>query len=125
MAARYRRSTEKEEGAVGSWEWAVGLNKYMTDIKHLRNLGPKSAEWLIAAGIETIADLRRLGAVAAFQLVRQQQPRASLNLLWALAAGLEDRDWRELLPEEKAGLKQQASFEMGPTPSVPTRKNPR
>ena len=93
------------------------------DIKHLRNLGPTSAEWLIAVGIETIDDLRRLGAVAAFQLVRQHQPRASLNLLWALAAGLEDRDWRELLPEEKAALKQQASIETGLSPAVPRPKN--
>ncbi len=94
-----------------------------TDIQHLRNLGPKSAEWLITAGIVTIADLRRIGAVAAYQLVRHHQPRASLNLLWALAAGLEDRDWRELLPEEKAALKREYEAQSGSSRPVPTPRN--
>jgi hypothetical protein len=40
----------------------------------------------------------------AFRLVKQRQPTVSLNLLWAMAAGLEDRDWRELSKEEKDRL---------------------
>jgi DNA transformation protein len=71
----------------------------------LRNLGPQSAKWLGEAGITTCAELRRLGAPLAYHLVKQRQPRASLNLLWALAAGLEDRDWREINAEEKAALR--------------------
>lgn len=34
-------------------------------IESLRNLGPKSSQWLRDAGINTIAELDRLGAVAA------------------------------------------------------------
>ena len=73
-------------------------------IDNLRNLGPTSAQWLRAAGICSIGDLRRIGPVAAYRLVKQSQPRASLNLLWGLAAGIQNRDWRELTDAEKRQL---------------------
>jgi hypothetical protein len=72
----------------------------------LRNLGPKSALMLGAAGIRTLDELAELGAVKAYVRVKALYPKkASLNLLWALAAGLEDRDWRELTEDEKASLR--------------------
>ena len=84
----------------------VGCSAHERDLSepvdNLRNLGPTSCDWLRAAGIRTIADLRSMGPVTAFRLVRAKQPRASFNLLWALAAGLEDRDWRGLSDEEKS-----------------------
>ncbi len=61
---------------------------------------------LAAAGIRTLDELAELGAVKAYVRVKTLYPkRASLNLLWALAAGLEDRDWRELAEAEKASLR--------------------
>ena len=45
-------------------------------IESLRNLGPKSGQWLREAGINTIAELERLGPVVAFRLVKQRQPKA-------------------------------------------------
>ena len=39
-----------------------------------------------------------------FRLVKQRHPEASLNLLWAIAAGLEHRDWRDLTDQEKQHL---------------------
>lgn len=77
-------------------------------IEDLRNLGPASSRWLRDAGIATIAELKRRGPVVAFRLVRTRQPQASLNLLWALVAGIEDRDWRELSDAEKQSWAQQA-----------------
>lgn len=74
-------------------------------VENLPNLGPKSAAWLRDAGISTVSDLARFGAVAAYRLVKQQEPKASLNLLWALAAGLAGKDWRKLTEEEKAQLR--------------------
>jgi DNA transformation protein and related proteins len=73
-------------------------------IESLRNLGPVSAVWLRAAGITTIGELGRLGSVVAYRLVKIRQPKASLNLLWALEAGLADIDWRQLTEERKTGL---------------------
>ncbi len=50
----------------------------------LRNLGPVSKRMLAAAGITSVQTLRELGAVEAYRRVRSRDPRASLNLLWAL-----------------------------------------
>lgn len=77
-------------------------------IESLLNLGPKSGQWLREAGITTITELERLGPVVAYQLVKQRQPRASLNLLWALAAGLKEQDWRELTETTKKRLRKEA-----------------
>lgn len=76
-------------------------------IESLPNLGPKSCQWLREAGIRTIADLERLGAVVAFKIVKQKQPKASFNLLWALAAGLGGIDWRELDQATKQHLRKE------------------
>ncbi|MBX3427269.1 MAG: TfoX/Sxy family DNA transformation protein [Pirellulales bacterium] len=73
----------------------------------LRNIGPASAAWLAAVGVSSREDLERIGPVAAFARVRRVQPRASLNLLWALEAALADRDWRNLAPETKERLRRE------------------
>ena len=77
-------------------------------IESLRNLGPKSSQWLRDAGINTIADLEQLGSVAAYRLVKERQPKVSLNLLWAIAAGLQGKDWRELPEATKQRLRKKA-----------------
>lgn len=77
------------------------MNEDRLPVAQLRNLGPKSALMLAEAGIRTIAELRALGAVKAYRRVKG---KASLNLLWAIAAGLADRDWRDLDEDEKASL---------------------
>lgn len=78
-------------------------------IEELRNLGPQSGRWLRESGISTIGELQNVGAVAAFQIVRSQGFPASLNLLYALAAGISQRDWRDLEPAEKQELQRQLS----------------
>jgi DNA transformation protein len=75
-----------------------------TPVENLRNLGPTSAAWLQEIGVYTRADLKRLGPVLAYRLVRQRQPSTSLNLLWAIVAALSERDWRELTSDEKERL---------------------
>lgn len=74
-------------------------------VSRLRNLGPKSALMLSEAGIRTISELREIGAIRAYARVKQTGSRgASRNLLWAIAAGLDDRDWRDLSAKEKDAL---------------------
>ena len=73
-------------------------------ISNLKNLGATSTQWLHAIGIRTIDDLRGQGPILAYLRVKQLYGAANLNLLWALAAGLEDRDWRELTAAEKEAL---------------------
>ena len=74
-------------------------------VSSLRNLGPKSAMMLAEVGVRSVDELREIGAVKAYARVRQIRTRgASLNLLWSMAAGLEDRSWNDLSTDEKAAL---------------------
>lgn len=87
----------------------VGFSHVESDlsepIENLQNVGPASAAWLRDAGISTVADLERTGPVTAYRQVFERQPGVSLNLLWALAAGLMGLDWKELSEEEKSKLR--------------------
>lgn len=76
-------------------------------IESLPNLGPKSGQWLREVGIDTVADLQSLGPVAAYRLVKHYRPKVSLNLLWALAAGLKNQDWRSLTQVTKRRLRRE------------------
>lgn len=82
----------------------VGFSSIESDLNEpIENLdlGPTSGIWLREVGITTISELERLGPTLAHRLVKAKQPKASLNLLWAMAAGLKDCDWRELTDQEK------------------------
>jgi DNA transformation protein and related proteins len=60
---------------------------------------------LAEAGIRTVGELREIGAARAYARVREVRSRgASVNLLWSIAAGLDGRNWQEVLAEEKASL---------------------
>jgi len=81
-------------------------------IDNLRNIGPKSAALLRAAGIDSFENLREIGAVAAYRRVNFADPRAvSLNMLWALQGALTDQDWRGIPPAEKDRLLADAESE--------------
>lgn len=54
-----------------------------TPVSELPNLGPKSAQVLESVGIRTLADLRKLGSVAAYARAKCSGSAVSLNLLWA------------------------------------------
>ena len=62
----------------------------------LRNLGHKSADMLSRAGIDTVEELRKLGAVEAYIAVKQTGVPASLNLLYAIEGALTDEHWSRL-----------------------------
>ena len=70
----------------------------------LRGLGPKSAGMLVAAGIRSAGELRRLGAAAAFLRVREAGQTPSLNLLWALEGALTDSAWTAVAKRERTRL---------------------
>jgi hypothetical protein len=93
----------------------VGYSRFEGDlgepVENLPNLGPTSAAWLCEAGIATVSELQRLGPVLAYRIVNQREPKANLNLLWALAAALAGKDWRELSDEEKVALLAEAEVE--------------
>lgn len=70
----------------------------------LLNLGPVSVQMLKRAGFEDIDSVRAAGAVRTYLEVKAVEKKASLNLLYALAAGLQGRYWMELTAEEKGRL---------------------
>ena len=71
----------------------------------LKNIGPRSAQWLAAVGIRTLGDLDQVGTVAAYRQVKAAGFPATLNLVWALEATLLGLDWRRLPADEKARLR--------------------
>ena len=73
-------------------------------IAELPNLGPKSQAALAAAGITTVAQLRRIGSVAAYLKTKQAGANVSLNLLWALEGALTDLPWQVVAREHRTSL---------------------
>ena len=77
----------------------------MSGVNQLRNIGPKSAQMLTEVGITSIDQLREIGAVTAFRRLTFTFGRqVTLNILWAMQAGLRDIDWREVTSAEKIAL---------------------
>ncbi|MFZ2998990.1 MAG: TfoX/Sxy family protein [Undibacterium umbellatum] len=69
-----------------------------------KGLGPKSAMMLAQVGITTMEQLQELGSVGAFLLVRQNDSRASLNLLWGLESALTGMPWQEISRFHRSSL---------------------
>ncbi len=98
------RHLEELEGKFADVGCSAVESNLSEPIQNLRNLGPASTAWLREIDVFTVSDLKRHGPVVAYCLVKQRHRNASLNLLWAMVAGLADRDWRELTDEEKKRL---------------------
>ena len=76
----------------------------------MKNIGPKSSEWLASVGIYTLDDVANLGVVETYKRVKVAYPeKVSLNLLYGLQAALLDLPWNELPPDIKEELKRQVN----------------
>ena len=74
----------------------------------MRNMGPKSSEWLASVGVHTLDDVVSLDVVETYKRLRAAYPeKVSLSLLYALQAALLDLPWNELPPDMKEELKRQ------------------
>ena len=73
-------------------------------LARVANLGPKSAQFMLSAGITSFEQLKRLGSVRAYSMVKHVEPSASLNLLWALEGALSGLHWREVAKEHRTSL---------------------
>lgn len=77
----------------------------MSGVETLRNLGPRSVDLLAEVGITTVEQLHELGSVEAYRRLRFAfGKRVSLNMLWAMEAGLRDMHWKYLTPADKEKL---------------------
>ncbi len=80
------------------------------DLAGMLNIGPVTAGRLRAVGVATPEDLRRLGAVEAFDRVEQASPQVTtLVLLYALEGALRGVPWTALTDELKADLRDRVS----------------
>lgn len=73
----------------------------------LKNLGPVSRGWLAELGLHTLADLVSWGPAVAYHRIKQRHAAASLNLLYALEACIQGKDWRALDEASKARLREE------------------
>lgn len=74
----------------------------------MKNMGPKSSEWLASVGVHSLDDVAELGVVEAYRRVKAAYPeKVSLNMLYGLQAALLDIPWNELPIEIKNELKRQ------------------
>lgn len=74
------------------------------ELARARNLGPRSAAMLEAAGITTLEQLRSLGAVEAYVRVARSGARPSLSLLWALEGAITGEPWQRVAREHRTSL---------------------
>ena len=74
----------------------------------MKNLGPKSSEWLASIGVHSLDDVARLGVVETYKRVKAAYPeKVTLNMLWGLQAALLDIPWNELPSDIKDQLRKE------------------
>jgi len=74
----------------------------------MKNLGPKSREWLACIGVNTLDDVAKMGVVETYKRVKAAYPeKMTLNMLWGLQAALLDIPWNELPPDIKEQLRKE------------------
>jgi DNA transformation protein len=69
----------------------------------VKNLGPKSSEWLVSVGVHTLDDVVKLGVIETYKRVKAAYP----EMLWGLQAALLDIRWDELPDDIKAQLRKE------------------
>ena len=76
----------------------------------MKNIGAVSRRWLAEVGIYTVEELRTVGSIPTYLMLKEMYPeRVSLNLLWGLEAAIRDIDWRDLTEKDKDELKKKLS----------------
>lgn len=72
----------------------------------MKNLGPKSSEWLASIGVFTIDDVVKIGVVETYKQVKAAYPeKVSLNMLYGLQAAVMNINWKDLPVDIKEDLK--------------------
>ncbi|MCP8899235.1 TfoX/Sxy family protein [Gilvimarinus xylanilyticus] len=75
-----------------------------SELLQLKNLGMASVNILRAIGINNYQDLKTIGAVGAYQRIKERDINVSKVMLYALQGALMDVHWNDLPPDMKAEL---------------------
>ena len=76
-----------------------------TPLVSIPNVGPKSAEAFVRAGIEDAESLRALGPDEAYKRLLLAGGTPHFAMFWALVMGLQGRPWNDITPTEKKALR--------------------
>lgn len=79
-----------------------------SDLLGLKNLGNTSINWLHAIGVNNYEELKVIGPVEAYHLIKQRDIKVSKVLLYALQGALTDTHWNDLDPAIKQQLLDEA-----------------
>ena len=75
----------------------------------LRNIGPASTRTLADIDVHTAGDVRTLGIPLVLHILRSKGIMVSMNLAYALHAGLLGVHWLELDPETKETIRKECT----------------
>ncbi len=78
------------------------------ELLDLKNLGNTSINWLKTIGINSYDDLKQIGPVEAYTLIKQRHIKVSKVLLYALHGALPNTHWNDLAPSLKEKLVEEA-----------------
>jgi DNA transformation protein len=80
----------------------------------IKNIGPKTAQWLREVDVHSRADLERLGSVEVYVRLKQSRPaQVSLNALWGLEAAIRNVSWQKLPKSVKDRLRAEVKNILG------------
>ena len=86
------------------------MTTYSSELLQLKNLGMASVNILRAIGINTHADLKRIGAVEAYRRILARNINVSKVMLYALQGALMDTHWNDIPTELKRRLVDEAEY---------------
>jgi DNA transformation protein and related proteins len=79
-------------------------------VASLKNLGPTTARDLAEVGVATFAQLQQVGPIDAWHRLNELRPKQySLVGLYALAGALLDKEWKDLPPDYRTQLRDEAA----------------
>lgn len=88
------------------------------ELTKLKNIGPRTARALAEVGIESVAELRSVGGIAAYRRLKHRDPRGTtLVVLYSLHGALNDMHWNALGADTKEQLRAQAAQKSTQRPS--------
>ena len=88
-----------------TWAGAKSMLATMAnDVSDLPGLGPRSRQMLASVGMTSVAQLHCADLFELYAAIKRLHAGASLNLLYALIAAVEGRDWREVARSERTSV---------------------
>jgi DNA transformation protein and related proteins len=82
------------------------MRKRVSQLSETRNFGKTSGAWLNSIGVYSIEDLRRMGSIRAFVLLKEHGFNVSMNMLYAMEGALLGIHWKKLPGGIKAELRE-------------------